>query len=84
MSLLKVVKFKYCYLHTKTNTDNMHIFLYLKKSIQYMGAISSEIIHLLKIRLSIQNDQRWLLLLSWFSNFFRGEDPHTPLLDYKI
>ena len=42
-----------------------------------MGAISSEIVHLLKVKLSLQNDQRWLLLLSWFSKFF-GEDPHTP------
>ena len=33
-----------------------------------MGAISSEIVHLLlKVKLSLQNDQRWLLLLSVFS-----------------
>ena len=57
-----------------------------------MGAISSEIVHLLKVRLSLQNDQRWLLLLSWFSKFFgegfsyflgfqnfSGEDPRTTL-----
>ena len=42
-----------------------------------MGAISSEIVHLLKVKLSLQNDQRWLLLLSWFQNF-PGEDPRTP------
>ena len=42
-----------------------------------MGAISYEIVHLLKVKLSLQNDQRWLLLLSWFSKFF-GEDPRTP------
>ena len=30
-----------------------------------MGAISSEIVHLLKVKLSLQNDQRWLLLVSW-------------------
>ena len=35
-----------------------------------MGAISSEIVHLLKVNLSLRNDQRWLLLLSWFSFFF--------------
>ena len=28
MSFFKVVKSKQCYLHTKTNADNMHIFLY--------------------------------------------------------
>ena len=40
-----------------------------------MGAIllSSEIVHLLKVTLSLQYDQRWLLLLSGFS-FFSGED----------
>ena len=37
-----------------------------------MGAISSEIVHLLKVKLALQNDQRWLLLLSWFSKFFGG------------
>ena len=48
-----------------------------------MGAISYEIVHLLnvklsllKVKLSLQNDQRWLLLLSCFSKF-SGEDPHT-------
>ena len=34
-----------------------------------MGAISSEIVHLLKVNLSLRNDQRWLLMLSWFSFF---------------
>ena len=42
-----------------------------------MEAISSEIAHLLKVRLSLQNDQRWLLLLSWFSKV-SGEDPPPP------
>ena len=33
MSLLKVVKSKHYYLHSKTNTDNMHIkVLYLKRA----------------------------------------------------
>ena len=41
-----------------------------------MGAISSEILHLLKVKLPLQNDQRWLLL-SWFSKFCGGEPrPH--------
>ena len=52
-----------------------------------MGAISSAIVHLQKVKLSLKNDQRWLLLLSWFSIFFflfflgggGGEDPQTPL-----
>ena len=48
-----------------------------------MGAIFSEIFHLLKVNLSLQSDQGWLLLLSWFSKFF-GEDPGTPLPDEKI
>ena len=46
-----------------------------------MGAISSEIVHLLKVKLSSQNDQRWLL-----SNIFGGgggggggENPGPPL-----
>ena len=43
-----------------------------------MGAISSEIVHLLKVRLSLQNDQRWLLLLSWFSKFFGRGLPNPP------
>ena len=39
-----------------------------------MGAIpvSSEIVYLLKVKLSLQNDQKWLLLLSWYSKFYRG------------
>ena len=32
-----------------------------------MVAISSEIVRLLKVKLSLQNDQKWLLLLSWYS-----------------
>ena len=43
-----------------------------------MGAISSEIVHLLKVKLSLQNDQRWLLLLSWFSKFSQGGPPYPP------
>ena len=42
-----------------------------------MGAISSEILHLLKEKLPLQNDQRWLLLLSWFLKFSVGGPP-TP------
>ena len=42
-----------------------------------MGATSSEILHLLKVKLPLQNDKRWLLLLSWFSKFSRGGPP-TP------
>ena len=38
-----------------------------------MGAIASEIVHLLKVKMSLQNDQRWLLLLSGFSKFFGGQ-----------
>ena len=51
-----------------------------------MGAISSEMVHLLKVKLSLQNDQRWLLLLSWFSNFFGGgpQDPPYRLEKYEI
>ena len=40
-----------------------------------MGALSSEILHFLKVRLPLQNDQRWLPLLSWFSKFFGGRPP---------
>ena len=43
-----------------------------------MEAISSEIVHLLKVKLSLQNDQRWLLLLSWYSKFFGGRPPNPP------
>ena len=43
-----------------------------------MGAISFEIFHLLKVKLSLQNDQRWLLLFSWFSKFFGGGPPDPP------
>ena len=43
-----------------------------------MGAISSEIVHLLKVNLSLQNDQRWLLLLSWYSKFSGGGPPDPP------
>ena len=43
-----------------------------------MGAISSEIVHLLKVKLSLQNDLRWLLLLSWFSQFSGGGPLYPP------
>ena len=43
-----------------------------------MGATSSEILHLLKVKLTLQNDQRWPLLLSWFSKFSGGGPPHPP------
>ena len=43
-----------------------------------MGAISSEIVHLLKVKLSLQNDQKWLLLLSWFSKFSGGGPLYSP------
>ena len=43
-----------------------------------MGAIYSEIVHLLKVKLSLQNDQRLLLLLSWFSKFSGGGPPYPP------
>ena len=42
-----------------------------------MGATSSEILHLLKVKLPLNNDQRWLLLLSWFSKF-SGGGPYPP------
>ena len=42
-----------------------------------MGATSSEILHLLKVKLPLQNDQRWHLLLTWFSKF-SGGGPPTP------
>ena len=44
-----------------------------------MGAMSSEIHHFLKVKLPLQNDQRWLPLLSLFSKF-AGGGPPTPLL----
>ena len=80
MSLSKVVKSNQCYLLSKKSTDNMHICLNLifKKTYKKMVAISSEIVHLLKVKLSLQNDQKWLLLLSWYSNFFRGRTPEPP------
>ena len=43
-----------------------------------MGAISSEIVHWLKVRLSLQHDQRWLLLLYRFSKISGGGPPHPP------
>ena len=46
-----------------------------------MGAMSSEILHFLKVKLPLQNDQRWLPLLSWFSKF-SGEDPRIPFRKY--
>ena len=41
-----------------------------------MGAMSSEIFHFLKVKLPLQNDQRWLPLLSWFSKFSQGVSPN--------
>ena len=32
-----------------------------------MGALFSEVLNFLKVILPMQNDQRWLPLLSWFS-----------------
>ena len=43
-----------------------------------MGVTSSEILHLLKVKLPLQNDQRWLLLLSWFSKISGGGPPNPP------
>ena len=43
-----------------------------------MGATASEILHLLKVKLPLQNDHRWPLLLSWFSKFSGGGPPHPP------
>ena len=43
-----------------------------------MGAISPEIVHLLKVKLPLENDQRWLLLLYWFSKFSGGGPPYPP------
>ena len=48
-----------------------------------MGATSSEILHLLKVKLPLQNHQRWLLLLSWFSKFFGGGPPKPPFQTSK-
>ena len=79
MSVSKVVKSKQCYLHPKTSTDNMHTCLnFILEKEHSMGAISSEIVHLLKVKLSLQNDQRWLLLLSWFSKFSGGGPSYPP------
>ena len=38
----------------------------------------SEILHFLEVKLPLQNDQRWLPLLSWFSKFFGGGPPTPP------
>ena len=43
-----------------------------------MWAVSSEVVHLMKVKLYFQNDQRWYLLLSWFSKFFGGGPPNPP------
>ena len=85
LSLSKVVKSRQCYLHHKTNTANMHIwlnFIFKKRAYNIMKAISSEIVHLLKVKLSLQDVQRWLLLLSWFSKFSNPPPPPPP--PYKI
>ena len=47
-----------------------------------MGATSSEILHLLKVELPLQNNHRWLLMISWFSNF-PGEGPQNYHLSEK-
>ena len=69
----------------------MQIYAYLSKSLFLkkghtlkMGAISLEILHLLKVKLSLQNDQRWLLLLSWFSKFSGGEPPTGNVIYFSI
>ena len=49
-----------------------------------MGAISSEIVLLLNVKLSLQNDHRWLFLLSWYSKFSGGGPPNPHLPDLKI
>ena len=49
-----------------------------------MGALSSEILHFLKVKLPLQNDQRWLPLLSWFSKFSGGGPPKTPSQNYVV
>ena len=83
MSLSKVVKSKQCYLHPKTNTDNMHIHVCLNFIFKKEHTISSEIVHLLKVKLSLQNGQRWLLLLSWYSKF-SGGGGRTPEPPFQI
>ena len=49
-----------------------------------MGAMSSEILHFLKVKLPLQNDQRWLSLLSWFSKFSGGGHPNPPFQKYVV
>ena len=63
------------------STHKMHIFLNLifkKGHTIKMGAISYEILCLLKVKLPLQNDQRWLLLLSWISKLSRGGPSPPP------
>ena len=43
-----------------------------------MGALSSEILHFLKVKLSLQNDKRCLPLLSWFQKVYNSRNEiHT-------
>ena len=76
MSVSKVVKSKQCYLHPKTNSDNMHI--YLNFIFKKRACNKWEQYPLLKVKLSLETDQRWLLLLSLFSKFSRGGPPDPP------
>ena len=80
MLLSKVVKSNQCYLHPKTNTDNMHICLnfIFKKEHTITGNCSFT-----DGKLSIQNDQRRLLLLSWYSKFSGGGPPDPPPFQIK-
>ena len=45
------------------------LVLYSKRAYNKWEQMSSEILHVLKVKLPLQNDQRWLSLLSWFSKF---------------
>ena len=49
-----------------------------------MGALSSEILHFLKVKLPLQNDQRWLRLLSRFSKFSTGGPTQPPFQKYVV
>ena len=86
MSLSKVVKSKQCYLHPKTDTDNMHICLnfIFKKEHTINGS---------NIFWNCSFTEGKIFLTKWpemaspallVFKIFRGEDPGTPLPDYKI
>ena len=72
MSLSKVVKSKQCYLHPKTNTDNMHIsclnFIF-KQEHTKMGAISSEIVFLMKLNCPYKMTRDGFSCFLGFQNF---------------